>query len=332
MKFYTEDGWINWDYLYNENRFIMAITGARGTGKTYGLLKYIAEHKIPFIYMRRLKAQLDQCASGEESNPFRAVNANTGSDIVPVRKSGGLLFTEGDGDVLGSGVALSTVATIRGADYSHIECIVFDEYIAMIGERPIKGEVQAFLNFLETVNRNRELTGKPPVKVFMLGNANKLANPYFVEWHFTRTALNMIKGKQYIWRSKDGNRIMIMLHDSPISERKKETALYKQASGDFIQMAIDNSFATDETRIRSVPLTDCRHIVSFGTIGIYQLKSTGEHYISNTISRQNYLPENEINLTIFRARYALLKQIYLYGYVLFESYENEMIFREYLGL
>ena len=45
------------------------------------------------------------------------------------------------------GVALSVVANIRGIDFSDYDYIVFDEFIASAGERPIKNEFQAFLNF-----------------------------------------------------------------------------------------------------------------------------------------------------------------------------------------
>lgn len=338
MKIYTPDGWLNWDYLYNENKFIMAVTGARGTGKTYGLFKYVLEHKIKFIYLRRLKAQLDSCTN-VSSNPFKKINSDFGYGITPQKRGGIVRFLEyapsaeeEPPDVVGYGAALSTVATIRGIDYSDVECIIFDEFIAMSQERPIQNEVAAFNNFLETVNRNRELEGNTPIKVFMLGNANRLMNPYFLEWRFMRTALKMIHGGQMMYSTKNGLRKMVMLLNSPISERKKETALYQTASNDFIEMAIDNAFKTDETQIAPKQLKDCRHIVSIGTIGIYQLKSNGYHYVSDTINKVNYYTENDINLVMFRARYSGLKNLYLYGFIIFENFDCELLFRGYLGL
>lgn len=337
-KIYNAYGWINWDYLYNECKFIMSITGSRGTGKTYGLLDFILEHNLKFIYLRRLKSQLDNCVSNEANNPFKAINSDTGSEVIAVRTRGAVEFQRPAADdsgemvTIGYGAALSTVATIRGSDFSDVDVIVFDEFIAMTNERPIKNEVFAFMNFLETVNRNRELLGRAPVKCFMLGNANRLMNPYFLEWHFMRTALKMIRGGQMVWRNKDNTRIMILLLNSPISERKRETALYQNASADFLNMAIDNAFATDATYTGTRKLTDCRHIVSFGSIGVYQLKSTGEHYISETINRSNYYEENEINLLLFRNRFSLLKTIYIYGSMLFENYDVELLFRAYMDI
>lgn len=336
-KIYSESGYINWDYLYSECRFIMAVTGSRGTGKTYGLLKYVLDHDITFLYLRRLKSQLDECVADAKSNPFAKINQDTGSDVRVERRSGKVRFTapipESDNRrVIGYGAALSTMATIRGADFSAVNVIVFDEYIAMKGERPIQAEARAFKNLIETVNRNRELEGHPPVKVFMLGNANKLMNPYYLDWHFMKTALRMIRGGQMVYRTTNNNRIMIMLLNSPISEKKKETALYQDADSSFFGMAIENAFETDQTAIKTYKLKDCRHIVSIGSIGIYQTKSDGKHYISETTNKTNYFTENEINLKLFQTRYAGLKTLYLYGYCVFENYDCELLFREYIGL
>ena len=215
-----------------------------------------------------------------------------------------------------------------------MDIVLFDEYIAMSGEKPIPQEATKFYDLLETVNRNRELEGRPPVKVFMLGNANKLMNPYFLHWHFMRTALKMIRGEQMMWRSPNNNRIMVFILKSPISERKKQTALYSEdADKGFFSMAIDNAFATDATAIKPAKLTDLKHICGIGEIGIYQLKSTGYYYASETIQKtSNYYPENEINLRFFRARFGGLKTIYLGGFFTFENYDCELLFREYIGL
>ena len=69
-KIYTEQGWINWDYIIKQNAAFNMVVGARGVGKTYGLMKYCIEHKRPFIYLRRLKSQLEQCATNS-GNPFK---------------------------------------------------------------------------------------------------------------------------------------------------------------------------------------------------------------------------------------------------------------------
>lgn len=333
-KIYKETGWVNWDYIFSIPSVFISVVGPRGTGKTYGLFDKLIKDNKKFIYLRRLKTQLDQC-SKPEGNPFKKLNEDLNLDIIPYSSGNVLTFRYGDknGNVVSMGVALSVVANVRGTDYSDFDYIVFDEFIADAGERPIKNEFKAFENFYETVNRNRELMGKSPVICFMLGNANTLINPYFASWHFMKTAIKMIKGKQMMWRSKDNTRCCIMLLDSPISEKKRETALYKNADKDFIQMAIDNSFRTDETNIKSFPLKEFIHIVSIGEIGIYKHKSERKYYVSSTVCNSPYYDAFGIGLKMFKTDYYLLRAHYMINKnVWFESFELEIIFREIFDL
>lgn len=333
-KIYDENGWVNWDYILSQPATFIPVVGARGVGKTYGLFKKLVKEGKKFIYLRRLKSQLDQCAK-TEGNPFKKLNTDLSREILPYSTGGIITFRNEDkaGDVVAVGVALSVVANVRGIDFSDYDFIVFDEFIASSGERPIKNEFSAFLNFYETVNRNRELEGKPAVKCLMLGNANTLINPYFSAWHFMKTAVRMIAGKQMVWRSGDNTRMVIFLLDSPISNKKADTALYQNATNDFLEMALDNAFRTDETNIRSEPLSEYIHIVSVGEIGIYKHKSERKYYVSNTQGKKPYYDSFGISLKMFQQDFYLLRVHYMVSKnVWFESFECEIIFRELFGL
>lgn len=333
-KLYTKDGWVNWDYILSQNASFISIVGPRAVGKTYGAFKKLLDSGSRFIYLRRLKSQLDQC-SKVEGNPFKRINLDTDRNIIPFASGGMITFRSGDrsGDIAAIGVALSVVANVRGVDYSDYDYIIFDEFIPSQGEHPIRNEFDAFLNFYETVNRNRELSGKPAVKCIMLGNANTLLNPYFTGWRFMKTALRMISGRQMVWRSADGTRMVIMLLDSPISKAKSQTALYQNASDDFVNMALDNAFRTDETNIKSEPLTEYYHIVSVGEIGIYRHKSDRKYYVSSTQQQKPYYDAFGIGLKMFQQDYYMLRVHYMTSKnIWFESFELEIIFRELFGL
>lgn len=331
-KVYTKEGWVNWEYIVSQGSAFNMVVGARGVGKTYGLMLYCLEHKRPFIYLRRLKSQLEQCATSE-GNPFKRINTDTGRDITVRRTSGGLLFQD-QGHTVAVGVALSTVANVRGFDFSDYDCIIFDEAISSEGERPINHEFTAFLNFYETVNRNRELLGENAVQAFLLGNANRLTNPYYSGWHFFKTAINMLRGGQMVWRSGDGTRLMIQLLDSKISGQKRETALYKNANEGFLSMALDNAFRTDGTNIRSMSLREFNHVVSIGEIGIYRHKSERLYYVSMTAHNDGSVYEAYgIGLKMFRQDYYNLRIFYMVNKIVyFENYECELIFRELFDL
>ena len=333
-KIYTPDGWVNWDYIISQGSAFISVVGARGVGKTHGIFKKLLSEGKKFIYLRRLKSQLDQCGK-LEGNPFKKINTDTGHDIKPFPSGGIISFRETDktGDIVAVGVALSVVANVRGIDFSDFDYIVFDEFIASAGERPIKNEFSAFLNFYETVNRNREIQGKQAVKCIMLGNANTLINPYFSAWHFMKTAVKMITGGQMVWRSADKTRLVILLLHSPISEQKRNTALYQNATEDFIEMALDNAFRTDETKIKSEPLKEYIHLVSVGEIGIYKHKTERKYYVSATQAKQPYYDSFGIGLKMFQQDFYLLRVHYMVSKnVWFESFEVEVIFRELFDL
>ena len=327
------EGWVNWDYIADQGAVFNMIVGARGTGKTYGLMRKLVSEGKPFIYLRRLKTQLDQCAKGD-GNPFKKLNTDLGLTITPYPAGSNVIFTDGEktGKVVAVGMALSVVANMRGMDFSEMDTIVYDEAVGNAGEREVKDEFNVFLNFYETVNRNRELEGQKPVQAFLLGNANKLSNPYYTGWHFMKTAIKMIKGNQMVWRSPDNSRLMILLLHSPISDRKRETALYQNANDGFLQMALDNAFRTDETVIKSEPLIEYNHMVSIGDIGIYRHKSERKFYVSSK-TQQPYYKDYGIEVKLFQQDYAVLRICYMVSKtIIFESYENEIIFRELFNL
>lgn len=331
--FENDTGWVNWDYIDEQPETFIAMVGPRGVGKTYGRFKKLIQKGEKFIYLRRLKSQLDLCAK-PEGNPFRAINNDLDMHITPYSSSGIVTFRNGDktGDIIAVGLALSVVANIRGIDLSDYNYIVFDEFIASIGEHPIKNEYTAFQNFYETVNRNREILGRSPVKCFMLGNANTIVNPYFSAWRFMKTCIKMVTSGQMVYRSPDKTRLNIMLLNSPISEQKRNTVLYKNASSDFMTMALDNAFRTDETKIKSEPIKEYQHIVSCGEIGIWRHKTERKYYVSST-QGQPYYDSFGISLKMFQNDFFLLRAHYLVNKnVCFESFELEIIFRELFNL
>ena len=143
----------------------------------------------------------------------------------------------------------------------------------------------------------------------------------------------MIRGNQYVWRSDDQTRMIILLLSSPISERKSDTVLYKNANQDFIRMALDNAFRTDETTIKSEPLKEFIHIVSVGEIGIYKHKSARRYYVSATVCKDPYYDAFGIGLKMFQQDYYMLRVYYMVNKtVTFESFEVELLFRELFNL
>lgn len=339
-KLYNDNGYVNMDYMFTLNKGFMLIVGGWGTGKTYGALKKVLESGVKFIYMRRLETALD-ISSDEDGNPFKKLNADLGTNIQPVKKKNLVKYYECEQDVngknvpvgnpLGLGVALSTFSKMRGVDFSDIEYIVYDEFIAMPGEKSIKEEFSSFLRFYETVNRNRELIGEPSVKCFMLGNPNTMGNAYFLGWNLVKRWQQMEKSASNIY--KDDSICLVRLKDSPIAKRKKEeSVLYKTEDDYMLENGIIADFARSTQNIKSLNLRECFPIVGVGKIGIYGRRSTSGFYVSAKVVKEPYYKNNDDDLRAFRFAYGMLKISYFRKTIVFENYDCELRYKEYFEI
>lgn len=319
------------------------IVGARGTGKTYGSLKYVYEHKIPFLYMRRTQTQAD-IISKPDFSPYRAYNRDTGKNITikPVTKYNAAFYdlTGRDPeskdpfpDPIGWTAALSTISNVRGADISDAKIMIYDEFIPERHEKPIKKEGDAFFNSYETINRNRELSGDPPLQVLALANSNDLGNPIFLSLGIVRRAEKLRASGQEIYINHREGIGLFILSKTPISEMKQETALYKLTRGsEFYDMAIENSFNEEKSKIASRPLTEYKPIVSVGEITIYKHKSNGGYYVSeHKTGAPAEFSAGDINLTRFRRIYNYIWIAYIENRVIFESYICEILLNKYFN-
>ena len=178
MNYYLENGYLNMPRMIEQDHspFIVVMNG-RGTGKTFGALEYVIEHNVKFILMRRTQTQVELLRT-DELSPFKAVNRIKGWDIKvnPINKYVSGVYREQDEaeELCGYILALSTFSNLRGFDASDVKLVIYDEFIPEPHDRPIKQEGNAFLNCYESINRNRELDGQPPLKVLLLSNTNTL--------------------------------------------------------------------------------------------------------------------------------------------------------------
>ena len=212
---------------------IKIIIGPRGCGKTYSVLDYMQEKSSEdskFIYMRRDGTEIDSCSS-EYGNPFKKLNVDKNYDIHPfqISKFNGFgIARDDDLNVIGYGVALSTFASMRSQDFSDVDRIFFEEFIAEKHKRKIKGEGAALLNVYETINRNRELFGQPPCELIMCANGIDLANPILLELGATTLIAKMLANKQRRLTVPEKSLYIELIPRTEISELKENTVCLKR--------------------------------------------------------------------------------------------------------
>lgn len=341
-KLYLDNGYLNIEYIISNPAPFCFVVGGRGIGKTYGALKYVMERGVKFMLIRRTQAQAD-LINRPEFSPFKKINDDTGQLIVtdPITKyNAGFYFGEEneDGKIVPVGLpigytaALSTFSNIRGFDASDVEIIIFDEFIPESHERPIKNEFAALMNCYETVNRNRELQGKSPVKLLCLANANDIANPCFIGLDLIKKVTSMYeKGTEQYYDQRRGIGVFI-IQQSPISEAKKDTALYRLSQGStFSEMSLGNKFSSNiQGNIRTQNLKEYRLIVGIGELFVYRHKSNGKYYISRHRSGEaKHYSESAADIMRFKRTYGWLWMAYVHENVIFEEYFCEILLTKY---
>lgn len=286
-----------WDYK-DDNFPFQIFIGGRGCGKTFsGLYGCLDLAPDRFIYMRRTAQELDLMLDsekyGEGANPFKPINKARGCDIglaKIVKNLAGIYnreMVDGKllpvGSPLGYGVALSTISTIRSVSFSDCTDCIYDEFIPERHIRRIKEEGAALLNAYETICRNRELEGLPPLNLWLLANSNDIYNAIFIELEIVSEIEKMTrKGKSDLYIKERGLAIHLVNNNSEFVNQKKETALYKLTAGSrFAKMSLGNEFAyNDFSLIRHEDLTGYRPICGLGKGYIYGKKGDSRLYVT----------------------------------------------------
>lgn len=308
------------------------IISSRGIGKTYSVLSYMAEEaEGEILYLRNTDVQIKTCSS-EFGNPFKAYNKNTGRDIwIKGRKECGYIYeTIADEDkLIGYAAALSTFENLRGVDLSGVTDVIFDEFIE---KAPLRfDQFNSFLNFYETVNRNRELTGSDPLRVFMLSNAQRLGSPILAGFNLIPVIEDMIKTGQ---KNYSTPQIWLSLPVSEVAEEKKKSVLYQAAAGTaYFSEAIENKFANDSfTGISRRNLTEYKPVCSIDNMYIYRHKADGSIYITTTPAAVTNHYDSRINaILLMRGLYPQLALAYAEERLFFDSFTTRSMIIDLIG-
>ena len=335
MKTYSDNGYVNVKGILEEGYPFNFLIGGRGTGKTYTTLKESKEDGQRFMLLRRTQTEAD-IISKPEFSVFKPLNDDLGWNVCVERISKyNSMFYEPDGEerkIIGYTGALSTIANMRGFDASDIKRLIFDEFIPEKHVRILKNEAEALFNAYETMNRNRELKGIEPIQLVCLANSNDITNPVFEYLKLIRIADKMQKGNCDRWTDDRRGIQLILLHRSPISRRKANTALYRLTDDtNFSAMSIDNDFRVDRSHVNPRPLKEYAPVCSVGELCIYRHKSEPRLYatthISGVFNKQYTLSDTD--RIHYQRLYRSQWDMYISGKIDFEDVLAEKMFIKY---
>lgn len=334
IELYLPSGYINMKDIIELKYPFTFVTGARRTGKTYGALMYNLDEDIPFLYMRRTQKEINACKTPALS-PFTDINMARGCDIQ-AKSMGADVIGFNDMSrgmkLVAPGIALTTFHNVRGISGSQYRQILYDEFIPEKIARPIKGEFDAWANTYETLNSNREIYGKDPMQFLCLANSNAAANPIFMGLGLVSVLEKIKREHRLFWTDERRGILIVNAEKSPISEKKKKTALGKLTSGtDFASMAYENEYAFDDwSNIESRTLKEYRPEVTVGEITIYRHKGRREYYVCQHMSGSPVIyGVNEREIESFSRSANRYRNAYLDGVMWFENYLAKILFIQY---
>ena len=314
---YTPDGWLDVPALAARGCWLNVITGPRQVGKTYGTLKYIIEERRPFILMRRTVEEVQFLGINTEVNPFKVFEPE---HEISMDRAGKILNISEDGEIIGICLGLPTVATIRGFSASRFTDIIFDEFIPEKHVIQRKTEGDALLNAYTTINGNRELEGRPPVRLWLLANSNNINSPILTALGLVDPILRMREKGQEVLQ-KDGV-LIVQPGSMKIIKKRSETAMMKhlkktKSAERFTGMALENEFSyNDQTLVGKMPLGGLKPLCGIGMAYVWQ-RDDGFLYICRAPHRTEIYEDSEYMRERFRDDYWWIFDQYRSGEIRF---------------
>ena len=331
-EIYDKEGYLNMPSIINSGYPFIFMPAARGTGKTYGTLRYFVIMEEKIMLLRRTQKECN-LQSHTDSTTYKEVMTDLGHEYKCSMSDGvGRVLDQTAGNTAAVCTALSTFASVRGMGYSDINHIVYDEFIAEPHVKKIKAEGLALANLYESVDRNRQLSGKDPVQLICLANSVNMNNDVFMYFDLITHAEQMIADMHEI--KAIGNKLLIIPQNSPISRKKADTALYRAVNSEFSDMAISNKFIlNDFSYVQKRNLQEYQCQFKVGDLYVFKHKNKHEFYITYQKGKTK---------KIYGSGYAALEKFrrdkwrflahYYDGMIRFESYQCIALFEKYFDI
>lgn len=235
--------------ILSYNALLNFIIGERGVGKTFGIKKYSVNHFLKkhkqFCYIRRYKTELKQALLKNGVPIFFDQIKDEFPDHTLSNKSDTFYI---DKKLCGFAIPLSTANILKSSSFEDVDTIIFDEFLIDKGSyHYLTHEAMQLLDVIETVARLRD------VKVFFLGNAISVTNPYFAFFDLSLPYNSEFK------TFKDGLIVVNYIKNLKYRETKKNTRFGKLiADTEYGEYAIDNEFLRDSKSFIKKKTGNCK--------------------------------------------------------------------------
>jgi hypothetical protein len=221
--------------LLSYKRPFNLVMGIRGVGKTFKftqicITEAISQQSLSFVWIRRTKEEIKKIKNHFfddmiNTNQFPDYNFRVvGSEMIAINKLTNYKFT------IGMFIPLSLEATYTGLPFPNVKYVVYDE--ALTKGKYLTDEMYKLLHLTDTIFRNRQ------VKVYLLGNAFSISNPYFDHFGISKLTGQFTTGDSYVIENCNAKEF---------GENRKTTSLGQLvANTEYERFAFENTFLLDD--------------------------------------------------------------------------------------
>lgn len=258
---YVDGGYydITKDLEKNKDCWAILVVGGRKTGKTYSTLKYLSiDNEFKFAFIRRTNDDVKAiCTNSKLLNvslsPFEAINRDFHTNIKPklIQKGIGAFYeANAEGEPIGIPLAhifsLNAMGDVKGVEASEDDFMVLDEFIPNVYDRVDRREGEKILDMYATISRDRELRGKPPLRLVALANATRISNPLFEVLEIVDDIVD-IKRQGKTTYKKNGIFVRLLDDNEEFKEKDLNTLMMSSMQHTaWGKMAANNDFAYDD--------------------------------------------------------------------------------------
>ena len=314
--------------LLSYNKLLNISIGSRGRGKSYAAKRWaingFLKNKKQFVYLRRYKTEFNNI-----KNYFSDI-----ADRYPDHKfevKFGCFYI--DDEIAGYYMPLSTSQQNKSNSYPDVDKIIFDEFIIDKGKVSyINGEVQLFLDLIETIARTRD-----DVRILMISNAISSVNPYFLYFNIYPRNGDRIICKDQIVVDIDKNNDFI--------NYKKQTKFGQLiADTKYGKYSIDNEFLRDDdTFIQKMSgKSFCWYGLKYeGTVySVWYNEPSGYVFVTKKEMAESSTvyaittDDHNINMLLLNRSNGIFKKLreaYEYGQIRFDCLQSKSAFYEIIN-
>lgn len=344
----------DWQKTLSYDADVTMVIGARGIGKTFGLrmqcIRDFLRDGSRFVEVTRFKNELSGVSDGyynrlSRMREFKNLVFKTDARYAYIAEKPQTDSDKPQWRLAGYFVALSDAQRMKKRTFDSVRRMVFDEAVLERSDRYhryLPNEFGVLANLVDTCSRERADTDSIRPRVYLLGNACDLANPYFAAYN-VGTDLRF----GYRWYA---NKTFLLHYVDPgdyATEKEVGTVAGRMmANTEAGEVALSNQFVRLSSEF--VAQKPKRAKFSFGIAcngrryGIWLDQTDGYYYVTTKIPRNsgkptysltrddasiNYVAASSLSVTM---RY--VSEMFYYGLLRYESEEVQMRFAEVLQM